>query len=272
VRCRICGLVFTNPRLPVSALHDSYEEDYGEVHEDPVLLVQRRVMYEIEREELKRWTAGRMISGPSNGHGRGRLLDVGCGTGEFLALLREDFEVYGLEVSQRYLRLARERYGLPHLVAGELTAAGFEPAFFDVVQMRGVLQHLPDPLGQLREACRVTKPGGLLVVSATPNIASPAARVFGPNFRLLAPDQMVYNFSPWTLRRMVETAGYRVERFTFPYVHTPYFRWWQPLEFVGAAAKLAWRRMAGRGTEDLKSPAFWGSMMTCIARKAEGQG
>jgi len=209
-----------------------------------------------------------MVSGPSNGHdSRMRFLDVGCGTGEFLSLLQDDFEVHGVEVSQRYLQISRERYGLPHLVHGELTTAGFEADFFDVVQMRGVLQHLPDPLGQLREAHRVAKPGGLLIISATPNIASPAARVFGPNFRLLAPDQMVYDFSPRTLRQMLQTAGYEVERFRFPYIRTPYFRWTQPLEFAWLAMKLAGRKIASRDTSDIRSPAFFGSMMTCLARK-----
>jgi SAM-dependent methyltransferase len=273
VRCRVCGLVFTNPRLPGAALHESYEEDYGEQHEDPVLLAQRRQMYELEREDLRRWTAGRLVAGPSHGEGgRPRFLDVGCGTGEFLSLLAEDFEVYGVEVSQRYLQIARERYGLPHLIHGELTTAGFEADFFEVVQMRGVLQHLPDPLGQLREACRVTKPGGLIVISATPNIASLAARVFRAHFRLLAPEQMVYNFSPTTLRALLEKTGYKVERFAFPYVRTPYFRWTQPLEFAWLAAKLAGRQIAGRPTDDIRAPAFFGSMMTCVARKAESPG
>jgi len=271
VRCRECGLVFTNPRLSVTALHHSYEEDYGEVHEDPVLLAQRRRMYEIEREELKRWTAGE-VGGPrapavQGDDGPLRFLDVGCGTGEFISLLQNDFEVYGVEVSRRYLQIAQERYGLPHLVHGELTTARFETGFFDVVQMRGVLQHLPDPLKQLREAQRVTKPGGWLIISATPNITSPAARVFGPNFRLMAPDQMVYDFSPRTLRQMLQRAGYEVQSFTFPYVRTPYFRWTQALEFAWLAMKLAGRKIASRDTSDIRSPAFFGSMMTCLARK-----
>ncbi|MCE5239543.1 class I SAM-dependent methyltransferase [bacterium] len=271
VRCRECGLVFTNPRLPVVALHDSYEEDYGDVHEDPVLLAQRREMYAIEQADIRRWTATRLggaqAPAAQDGDSRLRFLDVGCGTGEFISLLQDDFEVYGVEVSQRYLQIARERYGLPHLVHGELTTAGFGADFFDVVQMRGVLQHLPDPLGQLREAQRVTKPGGLIIISATPNIASPAARVFGPNFRLMAPDQMVYDFSPRTLRQMLQQAGYEVQSFCFPYARTPYFRWTQPLEFAWLAMKLAGRKIASRDTSDIRSPAFFRSMMTCLARK-----
>jgi SAM-dependent methyltransferase len=168
VRCRECGLVFTNPRLPTAVLTDSYEEDYGAQHEDPVLLAQRRRMYELEARGVLRHAGG------------GRFLDVGCGTGEFLALMRDHFEVYGVEVSRRYVQLAREQYALPHLCCGELTAAQFDADTFDVVQMRGVLQHLPDPLAAVREAFRVTRPGGLLVLNAMPNIASPAARAILP--------------------------------------------------------------------------------------------
>lgn len=261
VRCRNCGLVFTNPRLTAETLHASYEEEYSAQHEDPVLLSQRRRMYELERAEILR-TAGRLPAGPS-----ARFLDVGCGTGEFLSLMREEFEVYGVEVSQGYLRIARERHALPHLFHGELTEAAFGEGFFDVVQMRGVLQHLPDPLRQVREACRVTRAGGLLVISATPNIASPAARVFGANFRLLAPDQMVYNFSPRTLRRLLEQAGWRVEQFTFPYLNTPYFRIYQGAEFVLRALQLGMMRLLRLDASGVRSPAFFGSMITCHARK-----
>lgn len=288
VRCRACGLVFTNPRLPQAALTAAYEEDYGAAHEDPVLLAQRRRMYQLERVDILKMVDGErrshrrllrsLMPSPSLRSGEGnvngasgrRFLDVGCGTGEFLALMRDRFEVYGVEVSRAYLRMARERYALPHLSAGELTDADFESDFFDVVQMRGVLQHLPDPLGQLREAFRVTKPGGLLVISATPNIASPAARVFGANFRLLAPDQMLTNFSPRTLRAMLEQAGYQVERFSFPYVTTPYFRWTQPAEFAWLALKVRLRRLLKQDVTGLRSPAFFGSMMTCLARKPSG--
>jgi SAM-dependent methyltransferase len=290
--------VFTNPRPAASVLTNSFEDDYGEVHEDPVLLAQRRAMWELEKKEILRRTAGlggAQVPGPQDGHGSGtpngvltpsplprpsasgegndngsipRLLDVGCGTGEFLARLGEHFEVYGTDVSRRYLALAQERYGLPHLHAGRLPEAGFAPDFFDVVQVRGVLQVSPDPAALLREAFRITRPGGLLIVSATPNIESPAARVFKGNFRMMAPDLMVYDFSPGTLRRMVEQAGYRVEGFSFPYVGTPYFRWYQGAEFAWRAGKLWVRRALRKSTEGIRSPAFWGSMMTCYARKA----
>lgn len=259
VQCVACGLVYTNPRPVLEVLTGSYEEDYGALHQDEELLRLRRESYRGEAAALRRLAPG------------GRFLDVGCGTGEFLALLQDHFEVHGVDVSAAYIRYGREQLGLPHLHLGQLTEVAFPDDHFDMVQMRGVIQHLPDPLGQAREACRVTRPGGLLVLSATPNIASLCARMYRDRFRLLAPDQMLYDFSPRTLRALLEQAGYRVERFQFPYLGTPYCRWWQGLQIVRDLGLMGVEKLAGRRFA-LVSPAFFGNMMTCYARKPLSSG
>lgn len=252
VRCRRCGLVYTNPRPVLQALTEGYEEEYSAQHQDPELLRQRRLMYAVERREILTRTHG------------GRFLDVGCGTGEFLAAMAGDFDVYGVDVSQTYIRHGQEQLGLANLRVGQLSEAGLASEFFEVVQMRGVLQHLPDPTAQLREAHRVLKPGGLLIISATPNIGSPAARVFREQFRLLSPDQMLYNFSPSTLRGMLDKTGFVSLSVRFPYLQTPYWHWYDGLNF----AWLALRRLLGGEASRIKSPPFPGSMMTCYAVKA----
>jgi len=255
VQCLGCGLVYTNPRLPADTLRSSYEGEYTAEHQDAELARQRRAMYLLEREAILRRAEG------------GRLLDVGCGPGDFLALLADRFEVYGVDVSHVYVQHAREKLGLENVHLGELTEAAFPDAFFDVAQMRGVIQHLPDPLGQVREAFRVTKPGGLLIVSATPNIESWCARIFRERHRLIAPDHMVYDFSPRTLRRLLEKAGYIVQQFAYPYLLTPYFRWRQAFEFIRLSALIGLERIIPPLRFNLRSPPFWGNMMTCYARK-----
>jgi SAM-dependent methyltransferase len=255
VQCQECGLVYTNPRPMLAALRASYETEYAEQHQDQDLLRQRRVMYRQEREAILHRVTG------------GRFLDVGCGTGEFLALMADCFEVHGVDVSKSYLDYGKERLGLDHLHHGQLDEAGLPGGHFDVVQMRGVIQHLPDPLAQAREACRVTRPGGLLVVSATPNITSLCARLYRDRFRLLAPDHMLYDFSPITLRRLLERAGWDAREFVYPYVRTPYFRWWQGLQVLRDALLLSLERLPGVPRFALKSPPCFGNMMTCYARK-----
>jgi SAM-dependent methyltransferase len=254
VRCRGCDLVYTDPRPVAEALRAAYEAEYGAQHQSEELLRQRRVMYAQER--------GAILARV----GEGRFLDVGCGTGEFIAAMADRFEAHGVDVSQAYLLHGREQLGLQHLHLGQLSEARFPEDYFDVVQMRGVIQHLPDPLAQAREASRVTRPGGLLVVSATPNIVSLCARLYRDRYRLLAPDHMLYDFSPITLRRLLATAGWEVQEFVYPYVHTPYFRWWQGLQVLRDACLIAAERVVGRRLTGL-SPAFFGNMMTCYARK-----
>lgn len=255
VRCVECGLVYTCPRPSPEESRARYQTSYVDRHQDQELVQQRRVMYRAERRAILRQMSG------------GRFLDVGCGTGEFLALMSDRFEVYGLDVCADYIEYGRRQLGLKNLAVGELHDVGFADNYFDVVQMRGVLQHLVDPLGTAREALRVTRPGGLLVVSATPNIASLCARLYREHFRLLAPDYMLYNFSPTTLRRLLEKAGWDVRRTVFPYLMTPYFRWWQGLQVLRDATWILLQSLPGVPRFDRKSPAFLGNMMTCYARK-----
>lgn len=255
VRCLSCGLVYTSPRPAADLLRSRYQGVYVDLHQDEGLLKQRRLMYGQERREILRRAAG------------GRFLDVGCGTGEFLALMADRFEVHGLDVSEPYIEYGRDRLGLANLHIGELHEVGLPDAYYDVVQMRGVLQHLSDPLAAVREALRVTRPGGLLVVSATPNIASICARLYRDRFRLLAPEFMLYNFSPATLRELLERAGWDVEQIVYPYLLTPYFRWWHGLQVLSDAVWMALERVPGVPSFDRSSPAFFGSMMTCYARK-----
>lgn len=96
----------------------------------------------------------------------GKLLDVGCGTGRFLASMpTAGYELTGIDISAGMLEEARER-GL-NVVEGSSGDMPFEDDSFDIVVTFAVLHHLIDPelvRATLREIVRVTKPGGTAVV------------------------------------------------------------------------------------------------------------
>jgi len=106
-----------------------------------------------------------------------RLLDVGCGNGFYLAVMRAyGWEVMGQEVDPAAAEAARRAYGVEVTVEplGELARRRPE---FDVVTASHVLEHVPDPPRFLAAATGCLRPGGLLVV-VTPNASSLGHRVF----------------------------------------------------------------------------------------------
>ena len=140
---------------------------------------------------------------------RGRLLDVGCGNGIFLATMKElGWEVAGVEPDRQAARVAREQFGL-NVHVGTLEEAGFADGTFDAITMSHVVEHLADPISALRECWRVLRKGGRLVVT-TPNIESLGHRLYGKAWIGLDPPRHLFLFSPPTLRTCIERSGLQV--------------------------------------------------------------
>lgn len=99
----------------------------------------------------------------------GRLLDIGCGAGEFLYLAREryGYQVAGLDFNQELVHAAHTAYGLKDVVCGSWpeSAGPLEQGAFDRVTMFHIVEHVPDPVGAIRMAALALKPGGLLAVA-----------------------------------------------------------------------------------------------------------
>ena len=112
----------------------------------------------------------RHLAGRSNSDTR--LLDVGCGTGRFLAQIKSNWprlKVAGVDLSPHYLAEARERleaWSRVELVQGAAEELPFAEAEFDVVTSVFLLHELPRKVrhAALREMARVLKPGGMLVM------------------------------------------------------------------------------------------------------------
>lgn len=136
------------------------------------------------------------------------LLDVGCGNGRYLAQMRIlGWEVTGVEVDPAAADRARAAFGLT-VHTGTLFDGEFPPESFDVVTISHVIEHVDDPLGLLRECCRVLRPGGRVVIT-TPNSASLGHRWFGAVWRGLEPPRHLTIFSPRALDQIVRQAGFQ---------------------------------------------------------------
>jgi SAM-dependent methyltransferase len=177
----------------------------------------------------------------------GRILDVGCGFGHLLSAVDTRWERHGVELSGRAAQLARQ-YGLIH--HGDLRSAAYPAGYFDVVTMYHVIEHMIDPVSEVREIRRVLRPGGWLLVS-TPNFDSACARRFGQNFRMLHDETHISLFGSSSLLVMLEDLGFLVEREEYPFFETGHF----------TAENLTRLFDISR-----VSPPFYGSVMTLYAK------
>jgi len=138
-------------------------------------------------------------------HPCGRVLDVGCGTGGNLSLLSDWGVVFGLEPWRPALMLCPPEARM--LVQGTAEALPFRDGTFGLVAMLGVLEHVSDDLGMLRETRRVCRPTGtiLLLTSAFMFLWSQHDEA----------NRHVHRYTARQLREKVESAGLRVRRLSY---------------------------------------------------------
>jgi SAM-dependent methyltransferase len=143
----------------------------------------------------------------------GRVVDLGCGNGSYLAAAAPGYHLYGIDISPA---LARDADALFRQHGGHAVCAPcaeglrqFGEGFFDAAILRSYLEHEPDPGGVLDSLFRALRPGGIAVVKV-PNYASWNRRLRGARwcgFRF--PDHVNY-FTPESLRAMAGRHGYSV--------------------------------------------------------------
>jgi len=139
-----------------------------------------------------------------------RVLEVGCGLGNFTPLLLERELVVATDVNPRYCASVAARYGhFPQLVVlpYDLTTPPGSPLTdfsFDTALCLNVLEHIADDAVALRHLHQLLEPGGRLVllVPAGPRLYTSLDKAIGHYRRYAAPE----------LRELLVTTGYAVER------------------------------------------------------------
>jgi len=213
-----CGLIWINPRPLESDLHIAYETyfthaDEGEKQSsglrDFLYSAYRAVNYPlwaitgIAREKVRRREMFLNDAKP------GKLLDVGCGDGTFLNVMRgRGWDVDGIDFDAAAIQTAKTKFKLS-LRHGDLRAAKLSENTFDAVTMSHVVEHLTDPIGLLTEIFRILKPGGQLVMT-TPNTASVGHQKFGPCWFGIDPPRHLYLFNQSNLSEVARRAGFKI--------------------------------------------------------------
>lgn len=235
VRCRSCGLHYTSSRPVPAAIGQFYPDGY-ECHDLTSAWDSRlrlRLRRRFERAVLRTGygypprpvgPVARVMSLVGRAwirravqrtnwipfEGQGRLVDFGCGAGEFLQRMQQlGWSVQGIDVSPDVAEGVSQRLGIPVHV-GTLPHVDVPSESADVVTMWQALEHVHDPRTTLRSALQVLRPGGQLHLSV-PNVASRSFRVFGEHWHGLELPRHLTHFNPETMRAMLVAEGFEIE-------------------------------------------------------------
>jgi SAM-dependent methyltransferase len=198
VKCSSCQFVFLNPRPTSDSLFRFYQEYLPK--EESSIESWKKMMKPVFHR------ATHLLQQYAR---EGKLLDVGTGFGFFLAeMKKKGWDVTGVEISQKGMDYARDVLGLA-IYPGPLEKANFPDRYFDAITGFYVIEHLPQPIGFLRECHRILKPGGLLLLRyphTTP--IKNLLQFFGIKNRLYDLPAHLSDFSPRMIQRCLERTGF----------------------------------------------------------------
>jgi SAM-dependent methyltransferase len=198
-RCNGCGLHYQTPRPPFGDILRYYTNRYVPFGANRDSLVARLKAYFIFGPRLRRY---RKLVPPG-----GRIVDIGCGSGEFLFHFGRlgNWTVSGVEPNAAAAQRGRD-LGLD-IVTGLLEDAQLPDAAIDLAIMNHVLEHLPDPRATLAEVGRILKPGGHFC-GEVPSLACLERTVFGRYWGGYHLPRHLSFFDAQTLGAMLGQAGF----------------------------------------------------------------
>jgi SAM-dependent methyltransferase len=202
--CPACGSGRTLPAVPTERLGELYPPAYN------AYALPANPLVRAAATGLFRWRYWRGLRRPPLGElprmAPGRLLDVGSGRGDLgVTLAPRGWDVTGLEPSPDACEEASSR-GVRTLRGTLSTAAGEVGDGYDVAVFQHSLEHVAEPLDDLRAAGAALRPGGLVLISL-PNFGSWHARRFGSDWFHLDLPRHRSHFTARGLEALIRRAG-----------------------------------------------------------------
>ena len=204
VRCKKCTLIYMNPAPSAAAVDKGFEG------EDALLMKYFAIIrkYRSAPPPMPDPASDNKLRDIYAVKPSGRLLDVGCSTGEFLHKAKHFYAVEGVEVNPHTAPVAEEHFTVHKRFLHELRL----PPVYDVVTLHQILYGVPDPVGLLRDIHAVLKDDGILYINS-PNADSYAMSVFGGKANHLYGYTTLNVFNRQSLAALARQAGFEIQTF-----------------------------------------------------------
>jgi 2-polyprenyl-3-methyl-5-hydroxy-6-metoxy-1,4-benzoquinol methylase len=203
--CDDCGFRFTNPIPTEKTIGEYYKSENYISHSSTKKGVINKIYHKVRERAIKQ--KEQLITSLTN---EKTLLDIGCGTGDFLGYCKEkNWNAIGLEPDGDARKLALENnkvdaFPLDHLK--EIPSSSKE-----IITMWHVLEHVYNLNQDIKEYYRILKPGGHLVV-AVPNCSSHDADHYKENWAALDLPIHLYHFIPKDIDKLMSNHGMKLQK------------------------------------------------------------
>lgn len=142
----------------------AFDEKYFSTHTYANITFAKYSMY---------WWSNRFFATLARRYGKrgSRLLEVGSGMGHLVGQLEDTFQTYGMDLNHWAVKQSKSVIKTSSLETASAQELPFADSSFNVVIIKHIVEHLPNPEKAIAEIGRVTEPGGTLIL-ATPNLSS----------------------------------------------------------------------------------------------------
>ncbi len=208
VRCTNCELVYLYPRPALETLGDYYPAHYAPFVEQKN--TSQSKTYTVLRN-IAHFPYRVFFGDPTSAlppFGQQRMLDVGCGAGEYLQDMQQlGWDVHGVDLSAHAVRAAGELVGASKVWAGTLETLDPSLKELDLITMNHCLEHVPDPRATLEEAYRRLAINGKIKIRV-PDASGFGAKIFGRYWLGWDVPRHLYDFSGQTLGKLLQQCGF----------------------------------------------------------------
>ena len=203
--CRSCGFKFTSPRPDQDEIGKYYKAESYISHTNTSIGLVAKIYQAVRKYTLK----GKLNLINQLYPQKGKLLDVGCGTGMFLNEACENgWKVYGIEPDLGARQMAEE---ISKAIIETEILSSFQNEQFNIITMWHVLEHvhlLNETVEWLNQ--RLSENGSLVI--AVPNHESKDAEIYQEQWAAYDVPRHLYHFSQKSIKQLLEQKGFRLEK------------------------------------------------------------